>query len=435
MNIRSMKCTIGTLVRSGKLNVASDTDQNMLNRIENIDFSFDDLLLMSDYVNLIGVTEEFKKVINLFKVPAGIIPAGFRPELVYDSDDCMRVDLKRDITYLENGQRRPSNILFSANTANPYDVKTMKSLLASLTTNPQLIYQRFINDPKANIGNEFKDRYEVLQELCNIVGTGVDISIEVNNPFAEKSIIMEEIARFEEILTPYRLVVKVPHTGPLNADNYKDFLAGNLNVAYDNGKAKDYFMGHNMAYSLAEKGYRVNFTLMFDPHQTALALLAKPYFINAFIERRYLQSIEMERLLDNLDNTNEESYREQLCNYMIHNDIIQGGSIGKDAEKKARELVAYRELDNSEGCDGLDSVRHCLRLLRQSDLPESKLIICNMSIAKIYKDIDKLLVQKEFEDMKKRVIITCEPDYFGQFTSAPGIYNYQRAFLENVDKS
>src|SRR5699024_5224469 len=123
------------------------------------------------------------------------------PEFVFAGDGSMRVDLKRDISYMANGQKRPTNVLYSANSANPFEVAAMKDMIANLTTNPQIIYDHFLNNPKANIGGKFKDRFEVLAELARIVGPGVDISVEVNNPFAPESELMEEIAHCEEILT------------------------------------------------------------------------------------------------------------------------------------------------------------------------------------------------------------------------------------------
>lgn len=432
MDIKHMKCTIGTLVVSGKLTVASDTDNNMFDRIRNIEISFEDYMKIKDQVKFVGVTSEFSKIINLFHIPDGETPAGFRYEFVFDADSSIRVNLVRDISYAANGVKRPTNVLFSANSANPFLVKEMKDLIGNLTTNPQIIYDQFLNNPKANINNQFKDRFEVLEELCKIVGPGVDISVEVNNPFAEESVLMEEIARFEEILTPYRLVAKVPHTGPLNSANVKDFLNGSYS-AYDDGEVADFFMGHNLAYRLSQKGYRVNFTLMFDPHQTALALLARPYFINAFVERRYTQSLEMRSLLQKLDQTGDAAYRELLHDFMAKSDLLASNDTNiAAAEGQARRLVAYRNLDTSDGRDGLDTVRHSLRVLRQSNLPDTRLILCNMKSAQMYYDIDKLLVEPEFADMAQRVIITCEPDYFAQFTGSAGIYTYQRSFLNSV---
>ena len=432
MKINRMSCTLEALVAAGKLAVTPDTEQGMFDRIRGLAIPFEEVAGLAGSVEAVGVTEEFRKVIRLFRVEEGVIPAGFRPELVYGRDRSMRVDLHRDIAFGENGQRRPGNVLFSANTANPFTVATMKNFIANLTTNPQIIYEHFLNNPKANKNHQFKDRFEVVRELGNLVGPGVDISVEVNDPFAEESALLEEIARFEEILTPYRLVVKVPHTGPLNRANVGDFLAGDYPSVFSEDP-QSAFYGHNFAYKLQEMGYRVNFTLMSDPHQMALALLAKPYFINAFVERRHGQTTEMARLLELLDQTGEAEYRERLQEFMAQSDIL--GSHEKDpakAEKLARELVAYRGFYTRDGRDGLDNARHALRLLKTANLPETRLIICNMKSAQMYYDIDKMLVEPEFAEMQQRVVVTCEPEYFARFTGSPTIYNYQRSFLNAV---
>lgn len=433
MKLESMKCTLGALTEAGKLKITPDTDKGMFERIRNLSISFGAAVQMGECIKAVGVTEEFKKIINLFKVEEGITPAGFRRELVYGEDGSLRVDLVRDISYEANGVKRPTNVLFSANTANPFTVAAMKNLIANLTTNPQIVYEHFLNNPKANVDNQFKDRFEVMQELGNLVGPGVDISVEVNNPFAEEAELMEEIARFEEILTPYRLVVKVPHTGPLNKDNVDEFLRGNYPSVFSGEDPVSAFYGHNFAYKLQEKGYRVNFTLMSEPHQTALALQAKPYFINAFVERRHVQTKEMARLLKLLDMTGETMYREKLHEFMAMADMLASNDTdAAKSEKLARELVAYRGLDTADGKDGLDSARHAMRLLKNANLPDTRLILCNMKSSQMYYDIDKMLVEPEFESLKQRVIITCEPEYFAQFTGSPTVYCYQKSFLEAV---
>lgn len=433
MHLSDMKCALGALVQSGKLAVTSDTSADIFGRIKNLSLDFSDYAQLSGAAASVGVTGEFEKVLNTFPVPEGEIPAGFRPELLLGGDGSFRIDLKRDISYEKNGRKRPTNVLYSANSANPFEVSAMKDMIANLTTNPQIIYDHFLHNPKANVGGQFKDRFEVLAELAKIVGPGVDISVEVNNPFAPESELMEEIARCEEILTPYRLVVKVPHTGPIGGKNVEDFLSGRLDLPYDAGTVEDNFYGHNFAYKLSELGYRVNFTLMFDPHQTALALLARPYFINAFVETRHLDTRKMQDLLRKLDETGEERYALDLRRLMISIDTLPQSSLNApvgDAVEKARALVNYRQLHTREGSDGLDSVRHSLRLLRQSNLPDTRLIICNTNHPQIYWDIDKMLMEPEFADMTGRVVITATPTYFGQFTCAPGILSYQRKFLK-----
>ena len=47
------------------------------------------------------------------------------------------------------------------------------------------MYDLFINNPKANVGNAFHTHDEVMTELGRILGPGCDISVELNNPFEE----------------------------------------------------------------------------------------------------------------------------------------------------------------------------------------------------------------------------------------------------------
>ena len=432
MELKNVKCSLESLVEAGKIAVAGDTEKSMFDRIKGIELTLGEVAKYGEYVKAVGVTEEFKKVINTFNVAEGETPAGFKHELKLGADGSVRVDLVRDISYGKNGVRRPTNVLFSGNTANPFEVKTMKDFFANLTTNPQIIYSQFLNNPKANVGGQFKNSYEVIRELKDMVGPGVDISVEITDPFADEEAIFEEISKFEEILTKYQLVVKVPHTGPLNKENINDYINGTY-PALDKGATKDFFYGHNLAYKFHEKGYRVNFTLMSDPHQTALALLAKPYFINAFVERRTAQTRGMASYVERLDKTGDAQYREQLHEFMLKNDLL--ASDDKDivgAENRARQLLKYRHYYDHEGSDGLDSVRHSLRVIRQSNLPDTRLIICNTKSDQMYYDIDKMLVEDEFADMKQKVILTCEPDYFAKYTSSSTIYAYQRAFLTSV---
>ena len=427
-----MKCSLEALVSSGQLKVASDTDAQQFDRIKNIEISVSEFNQMKDLVKYVGVTEEFKNVIEAVDVEDGVTPAGFRQEMVLGADGCLQIDLKRDIAFMKNGVRRPTNVLYSANTANPFEVATMKDLIANLTTNPQIIYSGFLNNPKANAGGQFKDRFEVLAELKKLVGPGVDISCELNNPFAPEEEIWEEIAQMEEILSKYQLVVKVPHTGPINAQNVGSFLGGEYGQ-YDKGEAKDFFYGHNLAYKIQDKGYRVNFTLMAEPHQTALALQAKPYFINAFVERRNSQTKELRSLLRNLDETKDAFYKEEIHDFMRKADMLASEDGDMEAAvKKARFLVDYRSGDLSGKNDGLDSVRHSLRVLKNSNLPDTRLIVCNLKSQQMYVDLDRMLTEPEFDCMKQRVIVTCEPDYFAQFTASPTVYCYQRSFLSSV---
>lgn len=387
---------------------------------------------MADYI---GVTEEFKQVIDYFQVPEGETPAGFEIELEVSKDRVLRANLKRNISYDKNGQKRPTNLLFSADSANPYEVEPVSRMIANLTCNPGIIYDLFLNNPKANVGNKFKDRDEVMTEIGRILGPGCDVSVELNDPFRKSDEeILEEAARFKEILSPYRVVIKVPHTGPVNADNVGELLTGDkrLNARYDSPSTKDAFRGHNLALMLKEHGYRVNFTLMFEPYQTALALQARPYFINSFIRHRMKQSEQMKRYMDFYKLTNDAKYLEELRSFMVANDYFAVGQEQVDllqVMNKAATILDQRKVYEPEGADGLDGFRQNLRLLRQTNMEDTRLIICSMEGDYNFYDIDKVLSSPEYSDMAGRVVLTTEPSYLAKFTSTNQIINYQRRFM------
>ncbi len=388
-----------------------------------------------DKIRHIGVTKNFKEIIDYFKIRDGEIPAGFRIEYIFDNGGLLQADLKRDISYDANGRKRPTKVLFSADSANPYEVEPVKNIIANLTCNPGIIYDLFINNPEANIGNKYKNRDEVIKEIGQILGPGCDINVELNNPFNQSSeALLEEAAKFRELLSPYRLVMKVPHTGPVNHENVHELLSGDkkFNRKFDNGSTMDKFRGHNLALLLHEHGYRVNFTLMFEPYQTALALQARPYFINAFIRQRKNQSMSLKNLLELFETSKSELYLKQLRDYMISNDFLPPSE--KDislfeVKRIAERILKYRNFDNHEGFDGLDSARHSLRVLRNSNLPDTRLIICSMEGELNYPDIDKMLSEPEFHDMAGRVVITTEPSYLAKFTCSNQVVAYQRRFM------
>ena len=393
---------------------------------------FKELAGMAEYI---GVTEEFRKVIDTFQVPAGETPAGFEVELELSADRVLRANLKRNISYDKNGIRRPTNLLFSADSANPYEVAPVAGMLANLTCNPGIIYDLFINNPRANVGNQFKTRDEVMGEIGRILGPGCDISVELNDPFRKSDAeILEEAAKFKEMLSEYRVVIKVPHTGPVNRENVDELLVGDkrLSKRYDSPSTEDAFRGHNLALMLHEHGYRVNFTLMFEPAQTALALQARPYFINSFIRHRLAQSQEMRTYLEIYKLTGEKKYLEELRTYMVSKDYFAAGEEGVDlltVKERAEILLDQRKLSSPEGADGLDGIRQNLRLLKQTNMEDTRLIICSMEGAYNYYDIDRLLSSKEYGDMAGRVVLTAEPNYLAQFSSANQVVSYQRRFM------
>jgi hypothetical protein len=414
-------------------------DEEHVARVRDLLLDHQTYALLRGHVKAIGVTPRFRDVIETFHVPPGETPAGFRPESKLCGDGLLLIDLVRDISYDKNGCKRATGVIFSADSANPYEVAPIAPLIGNLTCNPGIVYDLFINNPKANVGGKFKTRDEVMAEIGRVLGPGCDISVELNNPFEEEfGKIIEECEKFKEMLTEYRLVIKVPHTGPVNAGNVRELLTGDkrLSAAYDKAATADALRGHNLALRLREHGYRINFTLMFEPYQTAMALQAKPYFINSFIRHRSRQTANMKRLLDIFELTDDPGHLVELRAFMLENDYFGNNDqdIGLlEVMRLAKGTVKYRNAENAEGADGLDAVRHNLRLLRQTNLPDTRLIICSMEGERNYPDIDRLLADPEFADVAERVVITAEPGYLARFTSTNQVVSYQRRFMNAAE--
>lgn len=410
-------------------------EESLVNRALDKQISFEEYQNLNARIKAIGVTEQFKDVLRTFPVPEGETPAGFRKEIVIDKENVLRIDLVRDISYDKNGVLRPTNVLFSADSANPYEVEPIRGLIANLTCNPGIIYDLFINNPEANIGNRFKNRDEVMREIAKILGPGCDISVELNNPFEEDfGKILEEAEKFKEIFTKYRVVIKVPHTGAVTKENVSQLLTGDkkLDRRFDEITTEGAFRGHNLALKLHEKGYRVNFTLMFEPYQTQLALQARPYFINTFLRHRYMQSGRINEYVKMYEISQSEEIMNLLRAYLYANDYLKSeDSSMTDTEvyRFAKNLVKYRRFNEREGQDGLDGMRHNLRMLKNCNMPDTRLIVCSMEGEDNYPDIDKLLAEKEFEDMQRKVVITAEPKYLARFTSTNQVISYQRRFM------
>ncbi len=431
-------CTIGSLIRQSDSTSGASIvrgEEEYVGRVLEFPVSLGLYRKLKDLVQFVGVTKNFREVVDYFKTPKGETPAGFRIECGLEANGVLRANLVRDISFDKNGMKRPTRLLFSADSANPYEVEPISNMLANLTCNPGIVYDLFINNPKANVGNKFKTRDEVMTELGRILGPGVDISVELNNPFSKsKEEILEEAAQFREILSKYRVVIKVPHTGPVNAENVNELLTGDkkFHCRANQCSTGDAFRGHNLALMLRENGYRVNFTLMFEPYQTQLALQARPYFINSFIRHRMMQSATIKTLLDAYNMSGNSKFIVDLRKELIEKDYLSAQEAEYDllkVKEMAEGILKYRNFEDHEGIDGLDSVRHNLRVLKNANLPDTRLIICSMEGERNYPEIDKLLSEPEFSDMQDKVVITAEPNYLAQFTASSQVISYQRRFM------
>lgn len=411
-------------------------DESYVNRVIDMPVELADYAALKDIVKFIGVTDEFKNVIETFKTPEGETPAGFKRTYVLAADGVLQVDLVRDIAYDKNGVLRPTKVLFSADTANPYELRPIAPLLANLTCNPGIVYDLFINNPKANVGGLYKDRDEVMQEIANILGPGCDISVELNNPFEKDySLIQEEAAKFREMFSKYRVVVKVPHTGAVSPENVGQLLEGEkkLDRSYQDVTTEDALRGHNLCKRLTDEGYRINFTLMFEPYQTLMALQARPYFINTFLRHRLMQSQKMAQCCSAYEVTGDKKHLEDLLAFLAKNDFYtpaEAATVSLNAVYDfAKHLLKYRLFEDRQGSDGLDGMRHNLRVLKNCNMEDTRLIVCSMEGPDNYPDIDKLLAEPEFQDMNKKVVITAEPNYLARFTSTNQVISYQRRFM------
>lgn len=107
----------------GGLGVATARgDEDEVGRIADLVVPREDAAFLHSAATAIGVTERFRDVVRTFRTPAGQTPAGFRVETALRADGLLQVDLVRDISYDRNGVRRPTGVVFSADTADPYEV-------------------------------------------------------------------------------------------------------------------------------------------------------------------------------------------------------------------------------------------------------------------------------------------------------------------------
>jgi len=140
----------------------------------------------------------------------------------------------------------------------------------------------------------------------------------------------------------------------------------------------------------------------------------------------------MKRYLDLFSVTDDTRYLEELRTMLIDKDYLSPAESTLDLFKvkhTAEHILRYRQFDSPEGADGLDAVRHNLRLLRNVNLPDTRLILCSMEGENNFPDIDNLLADSRYEDVMHRVVVTAEPNYLAQFTTANQVISYQRRFL------
>ena len=129
--MNNIKLSLKTLVKSynEKNTVASviEKDKEYVDRILDTPLSTDEFNFLKDSVKYVGVTKNFREIIDFFKVPSKETPAGFKIEYAIKEDGLLSVDLARDISYDKNGIKRPTKVLFSPDSANPYEIDSIKT--------------------------------------------------------------------------------------------------------------------------------------------------------------------------------------------------------------------------------------------------------------------------------------------------------------------
>ena len=173
--MQTVNYSLASLV-GGEIQIVSN-DEGYVRRALHQNISLEEYEFLLKRIRYIGVSDRFRDVIDLFKVPEGETPAGFKIEYNMKENQILEIDLVRDISYDKNGLKRPTKFIYSADTANPYEVEPNKHLIGNLTCNPGIIYDLFINNPQANVGHKFKTRNEVMSEIADILGPGCDISV------------------------------------------------------------------------------------------------------------------------------------------------------------------------------------------------------------------------------------------------------------------
>ena len=139
--------------------------------------------------------------------------------------------------------------------------------------------------------------------------------------------------------------------------------------------------------------------------------------------KRYLTQY---RVLD------EASCLVDLRNFLIEKDYLSAEETDFDllqVKKMGERILEYRQADGLDRNDGLDGIRHNLRMLKSINMPDTRLIVCSMEGDYNYPDIDRILVDPEFADVIDRLVITAQPDYLAKFTSCNQVVSYQRRFM------
>src|SRR5665647_505844 len=97
-------------------------DENYVRRVEETPIAEEQFFKLLPFVKYVGVTKNFREIVDYFIPNAAGTPAGFRIEWQVTDGGRLLADLVRDIGYSAYGIKKPTNVLFSADSADPYEV-------------------------------------------------------------------------------------------------------------------------------------------------------------------------------------------------------------------------------------------------------------------------------------------------------------------------
>jgi len=78
-------------------------DEEYINRVINNPLSFNNFTRLSEFIKFVGVTDNFKEIVDYFETPNNHTPAGFKINYIIEERNVLKVDLVRDISYDQDG--------------------------------------------------------------------------------------------------------------------------------------------------------------------------------------------------------------------------------------------------------------------------------------------------------------------------------------------
>ncbi len=102
--MQTVNYSLASLV-GGEIQIVSN-DEGYVRRALHQNISLEEYEFLLKRIRYIGVSDRFRDVIDLFKVPEGETPAGFKIEYNMKENQILEIDLVRNISYDKNGLKK-----------------------------------------------------------------------------------------------------------------------------------------------------------------------------------------------------------------------------------------------------------------------------------------------------------------------------------------